>query len=116
MIIFVGDKPSPRMHVDALPFEGAKCEPRLKAWIKLLRGGRKTLVINRVDRLLSYYVHAWYWRPMQYKFVALGNAASKALGEVPHFKLPHPSGLNRQLNDKAFVADKLAECKTWLNS
>ena len=36
MIIFVGDRPSPKMKPGAKPFEGAACEKRLKEWIKRL--------------------------------------------------------------------------------
>lgn len=39
--------------------------------------------------------------------VALGNTASFALDyiSVEHLQLPHPSGLNRKLNDKETVDD-----------
>ena len=42
------------------------------------------------------------------KIVALGNVASNALNKIDlkHFKMPHPSGLNRQLNDKEFINDR----------
>lgn len=33
---------------------------------------------------------------------------------IPHFSLPHPSGLNRQLNNLKFVDSKLKECKRYL--
>ena len=45
--------------------------------------------------------------------IALGNNASKAI-QGEHFKLPHPSRLNRQLNDKEFIANRLKLCKDWL--
>jgi len=50
------------------------------------------------------------------KVVALGEFASDALSKIgiDHFKLPHPSGLNRQLNDKAFVDKVLYECKKYM--
>tara|TARA_R100000278_G_scaffold103436_1_gene79847 strand:+ start:266 stop:655 length:390 start_codon:yes stop_codon:yes gene_type:complete len=50
------------------------------------------------------------------KVVALGGFASDALSKIgiDHFKLPHPSGLNRQLNDKAFVDKVLYECKKYM--
>ena len=39
------------------------------------------------------------------KILALGNTASDALNRlnIDHFKLPHPSGLNRKLNDKEYL-------------
>lgn len=49
------------------------------------------------------------------RVIALGEFASYALTKigVDHFKLPHPSGLNRQINDKSFVKQKLKECKKY---
>jgi uracil-DNA glycosylase len=48
--------------------------------------------------------------------LALGEFPSKALDKINinHFKLPHPSGLNRQINDHAFIEKRLTECKDYL--
>lgn len=48
--------------------------------------------------------------------VALGNTASHALGKLKlsHFKLPHPSPRNRQLNDPADIQARLEECRTYI--
>ena len=45
------------------------------------------------------------------KIIALGNVASNALKKVgvDHFKMPHPSPLNRQLNDKQFEKTMIEE-------
>jgi hypothetical protein len=51
------------------------------------------------------------------KVVAWGPAVSKyltAMG-IEHFTLPHPSPLNRQVNDHNFIRQKLDECKEFLN-
>lgn len=52
------------------------------------------------------------------KVVALGNTASNALKllKINHFKLPHPSPRNRQLNDSQFVNCKLEECQRYIKS
>lgn len=52
------------------------------------------------------------------KVVALGQYASCALRKagVEHFQMPHPSGLNRQLNNKDFVEMKLNEFKNYINA
>ena len=50
------------------------------------------------------------------KVIALGNVASDSLKklDIIHFKMPHPSGLNRQLNDKEFEKKKIKECYNYL--
>jgi len=52
------------------------------------------------------------------KVIALGGFVSKTLNTagIEHFMMPHPSPLNRQLNDKEFEMNKLKECKEWLKS
>ncbi len=50
------------------------------------------------------------------KILALGITVGSILGDlhIPHFKLPHPSGLNRQLNDSGYVQEKLNSCRKYL--
>jgi hypothetical protein len=114
MIIFVGDKPSKRMKPGAKPFEGAACERRVKSWINTLtRGGDdQYLIINQCDYEFINFVAMV--RRDGHRLIALGNNASKAISTVDHFKLPHPSGRNRQINDKAFISKRLNECREWL--
>jgi hypothetical protein len=52
-----------------------------------------------------------------HKMVALGGLVSKALSElhIEHYALPHPSPLNRQINDRDFIKKKLQECQNYLN-
>ena len=48
--------------------------------------------------------------------IALGNEASKVLTKenIPHLKIPHPSGKNYLLNDKKVVDRFLKECKDYI--
>ena len=50
------------------------------------------------------------------KIIALGGFVSRVLdmNNIDHFKMPHPSPLNRLLNDKKFVNTMLNECKEYL--
>lgn len=50
------------------------------------------------------------------KIIALGRTVAVHLDhmEIDHFVMPHPSGLNRLLNDKKFVDLKLQACKNYL--
>ena len=106
------------MKPGAKPFEGAACEKRFKSWLKYLKLKNKwpeVLLINQSDWFYEDF-SIWYYDCGYKKIIALGNNASKALKGLPHFKLPHPSGLNRQTNDKKFINQKLRECRKWLNS
>lgn len=51
------------------------------------------------------------------KILALGGFVSKSLNKlsIEHFMLPHPSPLNRLLNDKAYEVKELNRCKDYLN-
>ena len=51
------------------------------------------------------------------KVIALGGFASRALSRarVPHHVLPHPSPLNRKLNDKQYEKECIDKCKEYLN-
>lgn len=49
------------------------------------------------------------------RLVALGKSAADALKmlKLEHFKMDHPSGMNRKLNDKAYTASKVAALKEY---
>jgi uracil-DNA glycosylase len=50
--------------------------------------------------------------------IALGSVAAWGMAKtkLPFYQLPHPSGLNRKLNDKEGLDKVLASCKEWLYS
>lgn len=52
------------------------------------------------------------------KVIALGKTAEKALTllRCKYYSMPHPSGLNRQLNDEKFVAGKIKGLEEYCNS
>lgn len=58
-------------------------------------------------------------RVRQYKkLVSLGKFPSGILAKIgrPHFVMPHPSGLNRLLNDREYEISMLTKCKEYLES
>lgn len=120
MILFVGDKPSPRMAPTSRAFQGAACEDRVYKWInKILSRPRVRewaypafRICNSTDNDCIYYARE------SSCVIALGNNASKFLTShnISHFKLPHPSGRNRQINDKTFIALQLELAKIYINS
>lgn len=128
-ILFVGDKPSEKMKSGALPFQGAHCEKRLNEWINYIVSLRLNDWLNYIVSLPIAgvdIVNQWgnfetqeelYQFCRKYlKVIALGNNASKALTKagVEHFKMYHPSGLNRKLNNKKDVQKKLKECYEYI--
>lgn len=50
------------------------------------------------------------------RVVALGKTAEKALTllRIPHYAMPHPSGLNRKLNDTTYVEEKINGLREYL--
>ncbi len=113
MILFVGDQPSKRTDPD-VPFRGAACEARLKNWIKQIIPNDETYqIINTTSGLAIWCLWAV---DDGYPIIALGNNASKYLKTLPHFKLPHPSGRNRQINDETFINEKLLQAKEYILS
>jgi len=55
--------------------------------------------------------------PQYVKLVALGKTAEKALTllRLDYYAMPHPSGLNRKLNNKEYVAEKIKGLQDYLN-
>ena len=113
MIYFIGDKPSKKNIDKNVAFVGTRSYKTLLDWIY-----RMNLNINKIclfnhkgfinTRLKHINEHD--------AIVALGNVASEALSKenVPHIKIPHPSGLNRVLNDKKTVDRFLRHCKDYI--
>jgi len=129
MILFVASNPS-RLNKDAqVAMIGAKCEKTFTEWANYLVPNKFYRVVNVSDvipttnraikrseydllRLCNETIH-----PAVTKVVALGNTAADALDiiGIKYFKLPHPSPLNRFLNNKEQVDAVLQECKQWID-
>ena len=119
MIYFIGDKPS-KCNIDPqVAFVGTRSYKTLLEWIY-----RMNLSINKIclynadefirltDKNQTITIHE------HDQIVALGREASNALDKaiIPHLRIPHPSGLNRKLNDPREVNRFLKECKDYVNS
>lgn len=117
MIIFVGDKPSAKNIDPDVPFVGTQSYKRLLEWIwNMDIDISDVFTVNATDNF--YHWVGYYGCGEDHTYIALGNNASNFLKSegLEHFKLPHPSGLNRKLNDRKFIAGKLKECKQWLSN
>ena len=117
VIYFIGDKPS-KCNIDPqVAFVGTRSYKTLLEWIH-----RMNLSINNIclfnaddfirkvnkDETLIIHEHD--------QIVALGREASNALDKaiLPHLRIPHPSGLNRKLNNPKEVNRFLKECKDYV--
>lgn len=128
MILFVGSNPSHLNNNPHVPFYGSRSEKNFKEWTARLVPNGNYKVVNVSDALTPHN------RPLRKdefdllklcnnaldpeitKIVALGNTASIALDMIgiKYFKLPHPSPLNRKLNNKYYIEAVLEECEKWL--
>lgn len=111
-VVFVGDEPS-KLNINSdIPFVGAKCFPKLVQWIKYIDPDYYLCVNSVKDSDLSLIKDL---HNSNFKVIALGQKASIRLVKmrIGHFVLPHPSGLNRLLNDKEKVAKTLSAAKAF---
>jgi len=117
-ILLVGDKPSSKNKDPNVAFVGTKSFTTIQQWLKAMGlENSKIVMINRVDP--RFHILVIQATLDHYKIIALGTEAKKALehlGVANFFCLPHPSGRNRKLNNKKFVAELLQQCKRWIVS
>lgn len=114
--IFVGDEPTGPTRT---PFRHAKCRERLQSWIDYLVGDDDYILVNQADfcnKCPDDCIELLLFAHPHVPVIALGNKASNCVAPCDHFKLPHPSGRNRQLNDKAKLWLKLRACKRYIDS
>lgn len=111
-VVFVGDRPSPQNISPEIAFVGAKCQQRLQEFIAEVNPQLYYLVnAYDVHGLLNPRLLEFTDCDEAFSFVALGNNASIALDglAILHVKIPHPSGLNRKLNDARDTQVQLAK-------
>lgn len=109
MIVFVGEKPSKKNKDPNVPFVGTKSYRTLLGWIADMDINISDVKLENVSNLESINT--------KYTYIALGDIAYQKLSKFPVklYKLPHPSGLNRKLNDKKWLKNELKVCRKWLN-
>jgi uracil-DNA glycosylase family 4 len=121
-ILFVGSNPS--VAGSLAPFVGTRSYSVLEGWVSKLGVDAKFYAVNAFDGVtpnnkapttkqvtgstLSLRKKIYAVDPDL--VVALGRVAERAVreAEVPvYFKMDHPSGLNRKLNDESYVSEML---------
>jgi len=118
-VIFVGDEPSRKNLDPNVAFLGTKSYDTLCSWLHKLK-------VNHDDYVMINRTHEEFPTLMglaaitDIKVVALGNNAERAIKQLDYknldfFKMPHPSGRNRKLNNKKYVAEVLKECYNYIH-
>jgi hypothetical protein len=119
VIIFVGDEASDKNVDPNVAFVGTKSYKTLLDWIYRMDIDISVVCMyNRTSPELSWWTDQKRKRQRCIRFVALGEKAAIQLEKNnvgDFYKLPHPSGLNRKLNDKEWVEEELSNCKEWIN-
>lgn len=113
-VLFVGDKPSAKNLDPELAFVGTLSHKTLMQWVGELDCSGDYRVLNsHTNVLINDIFFTWV---AGYEVVALGNNASSRLTKagITHFKLPHPSPKNRQLNKANFIKKELIKAKQYL--
>lgn len=126
-IVFIGSNPSIKSAKITPFWRDTKSGTILKSWLEHIQDEEDVSFYNVSDTptennrplkvseikanlpLLKYKLDTYSLYKVPIKIVALGKTAEKALTllGVQYFAMPHPSGLNRKLNDKAYVGEKL---------
>ncbi len=115
MILFVGDKPSKANLSPDVAFVGTKSYKTLIGWIKSMDlNPYHVVLINRTDPWFESKVKEYLDK--NYPIITLGLNAKSAVSKITpaFFSMPHPSGLNRQLNRKEYIDTQLTECKKFI--
>lgn len=111
-VLFVGQSPKTYLNKKE-PFVGTTSYRRLMTWLNCLGPDVQVLFTNATQEVAGKSITENDLMELNKVIqdfdpdyiIALGKLASNALThiDVAHLAGPHPSGLNRKLNDKQFV-------------
>jgi hypothetical protein len=121
-VLFLAQNPKTAHNV-LHPLDGTRSKRTFDMWLRML-GSPDHVLMNASQRLgrvswkqydAANVAHA---AAQCTHHVALGAYASGLLERlgVVHFTLPHPSGLNRKLNDRAELEAQLRLCRLYVQS
>lgn len=122
-IVFVGSNPSSASIDETAFHKSTRSSEVLSQWVCTIEGTKEFLNVSSIKTQnnrplkLSEIKSALpeLARRLQEiradRIVALGKVATKALTLLGEhfFEMPHPSGMNRKLNDKVYMQQKIKE-------
>lgn len=125
-ILVVGSTPS-QSQKSKRPFDGARSLSTLTRWLGeigsydyvLANVSSEPTPGNRALKVPEYKLNELRYTILNLRpdhIIALGRTAEKALRklEVTCIPMPHPSGLNRKLNDLSYVEAMLTSVRDWI--
>lgn len=127
-IYFVGANPKHEGNLSS-PFKDTRSGKTLGEWFKRLDLRWQDVELRNASDRIDVTASKLRWNDRSHlvllellfaersKIVTLGTYPSKVLTRIgiAHYAMPHPSGLNRKLNDPTYVAGVLAGCQTYLS-
>lgn len=119
-VLFLCQNPKTTANVER-PLHGTASGRRFDLWLKLL-GSPEHVIMNASTKVgkVSYKDYDSFnvaeVAAKCTQFVALGTYASGLLERlgIRHFTLPHPSGLNRKMNESEELARQLDLCRVYV--
>lgn len=116
-VVFVGDEPTSDNIRQDIAFVGTKSFTRLVEWINVISPDYYVCYNSRrIDDLSAIKDLA----DAGFKVIALGQKALKRIESIAFiedfFGLPHPSGLNRKLNNKEYLDAELVKAYKYVRN
>jgi uracil-DNA glycosylase len=127
LLVFVGSNPSNASSTESAFHESSKSFKILNEWIKDIKGEKKYVNVSnektesnrplKVSEIKSNLPRLLQDIAQANKVIALGKTAAKAVSMlgIDFYEMPHPSGLNRLLNDPEYVKEKIKGLQTFCN-
>jgi uracil-DNA glycosylase len=127
-IVFIGSNPSIKSSKLTPFWNDTKSAKILRSWLEQLKDSDSELFFYNVSdkptennrplkmseikenlQSLKNKLAIFSEHKMEIKVIALGKTAEKALTllRIPHYTMPHPSPVNRQLNNQQFIDSKI---------
>lgn len=125
-VLILGDKPNPSKNLSLdVAFVGTSSYKTLLEWVYRMDLDFNLVFIENAYDHLGFpraKTKAMLSNEVANKVITLGaNAENFLVGfnkdqivPLPYFNLPHPSGLNRELNDKKKLNDLLTRCRAFV--
>jgi len=113
-VVILGDKPSAKNLREDVAFVGCSSYKTLLGWIYEMDLNLNQVCLDNSQGAKEFELKMDIANGA--RIICLGENAHKVVSNfgIECFKLPHPSGLNRKLNDKKWLAEQLLLCKNYI--